>query len=168
MKTMEEQLWDYIDGLTTEAERQVIEGKIANDPQFSDQYHALLAIHQMMQQNELEEPSMSFTRNVMEQVALEPQPLALKTKVDPRVIYSIAAIFILGICSLLIYMLSNSTLSMQEMAMPTLNINVNLNVTDLVNPMALRVFFCVDILLALIYVDRLLRNKKTVRILKEA
>ena len=168
MKTMEEQLWDYIDGLTTEAERQVLESKIANDPQFRDQYHALLAIHQMMQQNELEEPSMSFTRNVMEQVALEPQPLVLKTKVDPRVIYSIAAIFILGIFSLLIYTLSNSTLSMQEMAMPTLNVQVNLNVTELVNPMALRVFFCVDILLALIYADRLLRNRKSGRNFKEA
>jgi anti-sigma factor RsiW len=161
MKTMEEQLWDYIDGLTTTEERRVLEEKIATDIQYAEQYKALLAINQLLQQTELEEPSMSFTRNVMEQVALETQPVALKTKVDPRVIYSIAAIFLFGIVGLLIYTLSNSTLSMQEITLPDLHVKINLNISNLVNPMALRIFFCVDVLLALIYLDRLLRTRHT-------
>jgi anti-sigma factor RsiW len=161
MKTMEEQLWDYIDGLTTGEERRLLEEKIATDAVYAEQYKALLAVNQLLQESELEEPSMSFTRNVMSQVALEPQPLALKTKVDPRVIYGIAAIFLLGILGLLFYTLSNSNLSMQEITMPDFHIKVNLNISNLVNPMALRVFFCVDVLLALIYLDRLLRTRNS-------
>jgi anti-sigma factor RsiW len=161
MKTMEEQLWDYIDGLTSGEERRLLEEKIATDAVYAEQYKALLAVNQLLQETELEEPSMSFTRNVMSQVAMEPQPLALKTKVDPRVIYSIAAMFVLGIFGLLFYTLSNSSLSMKEMTMPDFQLKLNLNISNLVNPMALRVFFCVDILLALIYLDRVLRTRST-------
>ena len=163
MKTMEEQLWDYIDGLSTGEERKLLEEKIATDAQYAEQYKILLAVNQMLQETELEEPSMSFSRNVMAQVALEPQPIALKTKVNPRVIYGIAAMFLTGIFGLLLYALSNSNLSMGEMTMPDLHVNVNFNFSNLVNPTALRIFFCVDVLLALIYLDRLLRSRNATR-----
>lgn len=53
---------------------------------------------------ELDEPSMSFTRNVMEAVALQPAPVSLKTKVDNQIIFSIAAFFVLSILAMVGYM----------------------------------------------------------------
>ncbi|WP_432710088.1 anti-sigma factor family protein [Pedobacter sp.] len=161
MKTMEEQIWDYIDGLTTGEERRLLEEKIATDARYAAQYKALLAVNQLLQQTELEEPSMSFTRNLMAQVALEPQPIALHTKVDQRIIYGIAAMFLFIIVGLLFYALSNSniSMSMEEITVPNLQVNIDMNFSNLMNPIALKVFFCVDILLALIYFDRLLRSR---------
>ena len=81
MKSIDEEIWDYIDGTISESQKADIEAKIAGNPDYKAVYNDLIEINRMMHATEFEEPSMSFTRNVMEQVKLELAPVALKTKV---------------------------------------------------------------------------------------
>lgn len=157
MKTIEEQLWDYIDGACLADEKAIIEANLATDLTWKETYQELLAVNAHLNSLDFEEPSMSFTRNVMEQVNLELKPVALKTKVDTRVIYGIASVFIvsiLGIFGYAIYMSDTSfTLNMPK-------IDFSLKTDQLFNPYVLQAFVFVDVVLLLLYLDTVLRKSK--------
>ncbi|MBU2045487.1 MAG: hypothetical protein KJ712_02000, partial [Bacteroidetes bacterium] len=86
MNTVEEGIWDYIDGLSSLEEQEAISQLIANDPVYQDKYQELLAIQKDIQLIELDEPSMSFTNKVMDKVAFQIKPLSAKAMVDKRII----------------------------------------------------------------------------------
>jgi len=156
MNTIEQQLWDYIDGNLNETQRKSIEEKIESDSSIKLQYEELLNLNMAFGEMDLDEPSMSFTRNVMENVALQPAPFSLKTKVDNRIIFSIAAFFVLSILAVLGYVLYNTTF-----VMPDFNkyFAVNLNVEKVLTPASLYIFLGVDLVLGLIFMDYILRKK---------
>lgn len=106
---------------------------------------------------EMEEPSMSFTRNVMEQIKLEKQPVALKTRVDNRIIYGIAAIFGVFIAGVFIYAIANSTVTYE---LPKLKIDLTGAVNKTLTPGFLTAFLFIDVVIALIYFDSILRRKR--------
>jgi hypothetical protein len=162
MMNAEEQLWDYIDGVCTASQKIEIEAKIAQDLSFRKIYEEFLAIHQLMEETDLEEPSMSFTRNVMEQVKMEIAPVSLKTKVDNRIIYGIAAFFILSMLSMLIYAVANTTfapLNLPEFKMPSHAVANSLNISAATTKTGVQLFFFVDIVLGLICMDGFLRKR---------
>lgn len=156
MKKIEEDIWAYIDDACEPAERLEIEAKIASDPEYHRLHGELMQVHLMISAEELEEPSMSFTRNVMEHVKLEIPPVALKTKVDNRIIYSIAAFFMLSILAVFIYALANSNYSMSAFKLPELN--VNLAMSPEATNFSVKAFLFLDLALALVYFDRFLRK----------
>lgn len=157
MNTIEEQLWNYIDGNCNFAEKIEIETKIKADLQYSTTYKELLLVNNELSNLELEEPSMSFTRNVMEQVNLELKPIALKTKVDNRIIYSIGAIFILSIVAIFGYVVATADLNFK---FNLSQLNFDLYETKIINPTSIRIFLMVDLVLILIYIDSFLRKRK--------
>jgi len=106
---------------------------------------------------ELEEPSMSFTRNVMEQVKLEKLPVSLKTRVDNRIIYGIAAIFGVFIAGVIIYAIANTTTSYK---LPELKVDFSEVVGKTLTPGFLIAFLFVDVIIALVYFDSILRRKR--------
>ncbi|RZM07740.1 MAG: hypothetical protein EOO88_51290 [Pedobacter sp.] len=108
MNTIEQQLWDYIDGNLGATEVRAIEEKIHSDAEVKLQYEAFLSLNLAFDKIELDEPSMSFTRNVMESVALEPAPVAMKTKVNTNIIYGIGGFFIMSLVALFGYALFNA------------------------------------------------------------
>ena len=156
MNTIEEQLWDYIDGNCTVVEKMEIEAKIAANLQYSSAYKELLILHQDLGSIELEEPSMSFTRNVMEQVNLELKPVALKTKVDHRIIYSIGVLFVLSLVAIFGYVLATAELSI-SFKMP--EINFSLYESKIITPTSIKIFLMVDVVLALLFIDSYFRRK---------
>lgn len=158
MKTIEQELWHYIDGNCTIAEKIEIEAKIKANLQYGVIYKELLEINTELNSIELEEPSMSFTRNVMEQVNLELKPVALKTKVDNRVIYSIGGFFILTILSIFIYAVAKTDLSL-KFDLPQLNFE--LYESKIINSSSINIFLMVDMVIALVYLDSLLRKNST-------
>ena len=103
--TLEERLWDYIDGLSSAAERTALETLLATDPTVRAQYAELMAVHQSLGATGLEEPSMRFTKNVMEAVARQSIAPATATYVNKRVIRLIAAFFLTVIGAVLGYTL---------------------------------------------------------------
>jgi len=65
----EQRLWDYIDGISSPSEKTVIEQLLEANAEWRAKYHELLDVHQLMQSSELEQPSMRFTKNVMDEIA---------------------------------------------------------------------------------------------------
>jgi anti-sigma factor RsiW len=155
MKSIEEQIWEYIDGELDAKDREAVAAKIASDPVFASVYVEMLELHQLMAATELEEPSMSFTRNIMDKVNLEMPPVSLKTKVDKRIIYGLAAIFLLAMVAVSWFAIANSSFS--GMQLPTFHFTMNLE--QFISPISLQIFLFIDILLALLYLDRLYRSK---------
>src|ERR1700692_3429971 len=68
-KTVEERLWDYIDGLGNAAEKSEIEQLIATNMEWQHKYRELLEAHQLLTSSDMEAPSLRFTKNVMEEIA---------------------------------------------------------------------------------------------------
>jgi len=155
MNTIEEQLWNYIDGNCTAVEKAEIEAKLAVDLQYQKVYEDLIAVNNELKQMDLEEPSLSFTRNVMEKVNLELRPVALKTKIDKRIIYTIAGFFITSILGIFAYaiVISDSNFSFE---MPKMNFDTD----KIINPVTIQLFVFIDVALALIYLDSYLRKGK--------
>lgn len=158
MTTIEEQIWDYIDGSCTAEEKLTIKTKIASDKAYSIIYRELLAVNKQLADIDLDEPSMAFNRRVMNLVEMETAPVSLKTRVDHRIIYGIAAFFILAIVSIVIYSISQIQFSASatKLEWPSVNFDFNRYLT----PTFIRIFLFVDLLLGFIYLDGFLRRKK--------
>ncbi|WP_316819565.1 hypothetical protein [Pedobacter gandavensis] len=161
MISIEDEIWDYIDGTSNEEQRLAIAAKIASDPVYRSLYEELLDINTQMTEMDLEEPSMSFTRNVMEQVKLETAPMSLKTKVDKRIIYGISAFFITAILSIVVYILVNSNFTFENFEISSFIPNKSLNFSKYISPAFIKVFLFIDLLLALVFLDTLLKRKRT-------
>jgi len=100
---MEDRLWDYIDGLSSPAERSAVETFIAANQEWRRKYRELLDIHQLLAGSELEEPSMRFTKNVMEEIARHHVAPATTTYVNKNIIRGIGAFFVSMVAGLVIY-----------------------------------------------------------------
>lgn len=155
MNTIEEQLWNYIDGTCTPVEKLEIEAKLAVNIQYHTLYQELLKVNEELNKIDFEEPSMSFTRNVMDKVNLELKPVALTTKVDNRIIYGIGAFFVLSLVSIFIYAGATSDMSF-KMDMPKMDFTFDAG--KYINRTTMQIFFFIDIAIALVYLDRILRK----------
>lgn len=100
---MADRLWDYIDGLSSPAERSAVETFIAANQEWQRKYRELLDVHQLLVGSELEEPSMRFTKNVMEEIARHHVAPATTTYVNKNIIRGIGAFFLTMIAGLLVY-----------------------------------------------------------------
>ena len=101
---MEERLWDYIDGSSNAAEKSFVEELIATQEAWRLKYHALLDIHQLLDSSlELDEPSLRFSQNVMEEIVRHQITPATKTYINNKIIYGIGIFFLAMIAGMLIY-----------------------------------------------------------------
>ncbi len=100
---IEERLWNYIDGAGSAEERSVMEELLQSNRQWKEKYHELLELHQLAQSSSLEEPSMRFTKNVMEEIAKYHIAPATKTYINKNIIRGIGLFFIITIVGFLIY-----------------------------------------------------------------
>ncbi|RYG17447.1 MAG: hypothetical protein EOO07_11110 [Chitinophagaceae bacterium] len=154
MIKQEEQLWNYIDGLCSAAEEREIEARLATDNALQQLYAQLLEVNgQLKTHLELDEPSMSFTRNVMEQVQHEIAPVTLKTKVDQRIIYVIGGFFSITLLALLIYAFATA-----EFKMKMATVNLSVDIDALISPTFLMVVLFINAALLLVYLDSFLRK----------
>ncbi|MCY7410193.1 MAG: hypothetical protein LH473_07960 [Chitinophagales bacterium] len=103
MKPIEEQLWEFIDGTCNADEKKAMEKLLQADPAINLLHQEFLSISKSLKSMELEEPSLRFTQNVMDRVALEPSPKPLVTKVDKRIINGIGGFFIITLSVLVIF-----------------------------------------------------------------
>jgi hypothetical protein len=159
---IEMQVWEYIDGICTEAERERIAGLIANDELWSSKYNELVALNEEIASNlEMEQPSMRFTKNVMEMVADVKIAPAAKQYINYGIIKGIAAFFIITITGFLGYALLNEKWGS---AGTTYNFNaLNLNklqLPSLFNSGVFNLIIALNIILALVFADMILRRKK--------
>jgi hypothetical protein len=102
-ETMEDRLWDYIDGLSSPAEKSAVEALITANIEWQRKYKELLDVHQLMTSSDLDAPSMRFTRNVMDEIARYQVAPATKTYINKNVIRGIGGFFLCLIAGLLVY-----------------------------------------------------------------
>jgi len=114
----------------------------------------------LLKSMELDEPSMSFNRNVMEQVKLESVPVILKTRVDKRIIYSIAGLFMCFIVVVVAYAVANT--SFDYKGFQKVNVKIDFEFGKMISSQFLSVFLMVDAVIALIWLDRILRKKSAI------
>ncbi len=161
MNSIEEKLWNYLDGSCSTKEHEAISHLIATDPTYQQKYQELLAFNQELENMELDAPPMAFTYNVMEAIRTEEASKPLKANIDHRIIKAIAAFFVVTIAALLVIALANShTSSVHE----TVQIPVKVQIPTLTNYFSgpvMKGFLFFDVVLALFLLDEYLRKRHT-------
>jgi general stress protein CsbA len=157
----EERLWDYIDGLSSEKEKAAIDILLREDQAWQKTYQELLEIHSVFRATPLEEPSMRFSKNVMDEIARHKIAPATSTYVNKKIIYGIGGFFLLVIGGFLVYLFTQIDYSqpVQSKLMNRLP-DMNVNWQQYVNTNFVNVFLIVDAVLGLFYLDYFLRKKK--------
>lgn len=165
---MEARLWEYIDGLGSAEEQSAIEKLVAENAAWKAKYHELLELHQSINLVELEQPSLRFTKNVMEEIARLHITPATRQYINNKVIWGIAAFFITVIVSFLIYGFSQVNWTTADSANNDLvNKVVNADYSKMFNNTFVNVFMMLNVVLGLMLLDRYLSNKKK-KLMEEA
>jgi anti-sigma factor RsiW len=157
MNTIEETLWNYIDGNCSPEEQKAIHARIASDEAYRLKYNELLKLNTEFSAMEFEEPSMAFTYNVMEAIRTEQAQQPLKASINKRIIMGITIFFVLTIAILLGFVLSNIHLSAMNVAVPA-SIKMPEMKTYFTKPV-IEGFLFFDVVLALYLFDNFLRRK---------
>ena len=167
---MEERLWDYIDGLSSPGERSAIETLIAENAEWKGRYRELLNIHQLANTSELEEPSMRFTKNVMDEIArLQVTPAAQKY-INKNIIRGIGAFFITMITGFLVYLIaqikwtSSGGGSKNFIADERINQELDkISWSKYLNGTSVNIFLLITVVLGLMLLDMYLQRKRQER-----
>jgi hypothetical protein len=158
---MEMRLWDYIDGIAAGEQRKLIEDLLSSNQEWKLKYEALLAVHQSLNLVELEQPSLRFTRNVMEEIAKLQIAPAAKNYINSRIIYGIAGFFITIILSFLVYAISQIKWNAANQNDSVLGIDfTSVDYSGIFNNTFVNAFMMANVLLGLMLFDRYLDNKK--------
>ncbi|GAA4091978.1 hypothetical protein [Mucilaginibacter panaciglaebae] len=158
MSSIEEKLWEYIDGTCTPAEREAIDQLITCDEHYRHKYQELLAFNQEMATDmELDEPPMAFTYHVMETVRTEyATQHPLKTRVNKSLIGVIGGFFIVSIIAMLVLVLASLDWSAGgQFASNSTHLP---DFKNLIGGTTLKIFLFFDTILLLYLADRLLHN----------
>ena len=160
---MEKLIWEYIDGHLSPDEKEQVTRHLTEDPEWQIKYNELKSIHALLQQEELEMPSMRFTKNVMEKIAQFQVAPATKNYINKNVIRGITAFFLIMIGGLFIYFVGqlhwvdNPTGSL----LPAYYQDANkLNWGKLLNNTYVNIFIGINVILGLILIDKFMQGKK--------
>ena len=164
-----ERLWDYIDGMATGDEKSAIEKLISSNLDWQRTYQELLEVHQMMQNSELDAPSLRFTKNVMEEIAKYQVAPATKNYINKRIILGIGGFFIVMVLGFLIYGFSQVNWSGKNSYDVFAQIKLDkLDWSKFFNNAYTNIFVMVNTVLGLILLDMYLQRKKEQKNQKEA
>ena len=158
MNSIEEQLWNYIDGTSSPEEQKAITLLIEQDDVYREKYNELLVLNAEFSAMELDEPPMAFKYNVMEAIRNEHAKAPLKAKIDQRIIKGIGLFFVLMISTILIYALANVHWSAALSGRSTLHFAIPHFAQYFTSPL-MQGFLFFDVVLALYTFDAYLRKK---------
>jgi len=156
---IEERLWNYIDGTATADERSVIEKLVQENAEWKAKYHELLEVHTLIQSSDLEEPSMRFSKNVMEEIAKLHIAPATKTYINNKIIWGLGIFFIVMIVGFLVYGFGQVDWNAPGNSTITDNLN-KINLSKFFNNTYMNVLMMINIVLGLFLLDRYLANKR--------
>ena len=157
--SMEDRLWEFIDGKSSVQEKTIIENLLESDRQWREKYYELLELDRIMRSGSLDEPSMRFTKNVMEEIAKYHIAPATKTYINNKIVLGLGIFFITIILGFLIYGFGQ----IQWTAGNNSNLPFDLNKIDFskfFNNTYLNIFMMVNVVLGLVLLDRYLSMKK--------
>jgi hypothetical protein len=157
----EQRLWAYIDGLSTAEEKSAIDKLIQENREWRALYHELLQVHQALTGAELEQPSLRFTKNVMEEIARHQIAPATKAYINHKIIWGIAAFFILSIVGFLVYGIGQIDWSVSRQTESPLGIDLTkIEYGKVFTSNVMNVFMMLNAVLGLMLLDRYISNKR--------
>jgi hypothetical protein len=157
-EAIEAQLWDYIDGTCNAPDKERISALIGTDITWSGLYNELALLHRSIAAHtDSEQPSMRFTKNVMDAVGKAHIAPATKKYINSGVIKGIAALFIAIIIVTIGYALAS--VNWNEKGTES-HFKTNFDISSFFNSTFFNVFIMVNIVLALVLLDILLRRKQ--------
>ena len=164
---IEVKLWEYIDGISSDAERPAIEKLIAENARWKAKYHELLEVHQSLHLMELEEPSLRFAKNVMEEIAKYQISPATKNYINTKIVGGIGIFFITTIVGFLIYGFAHVDWSVAGETKNPLGIDLaKIDYSQMFSNQLMNGIIMINIILGLFLFDRYLSNKNK-KIIKE-
>jgi regulatory protein YycI of two-component signal transduction system YycFG len=165
---IEVKLWEYIDGVAKADEMSAIEKLVQENAEWKAKYQELLEVHQSLNLVELEQPSLRFTKNVMEEIARLQIAPAAKQYINSKIIWGIGGFFITVIVSFLVYGLAQIDWSTsQSVNTGVLDKITDADYTKVFNNTFVNVFIMLNVVLGLMLFDRYLNDKKK-KLMKEA
>jgi late competence protein required for DNA uptake (superfamily II DNA/RNA helicase) len=157
--SMEERLWEYIDGTAAPAERQVIEELLQTQSDWKEKYGELMELNTLLHSTELEAPSLRFTKNVMEEITRSHIAPATKTYINNKIIWGIGIFFLGIIVAILTYGFSQMEWSTSANSTLTDQLE-KIDVSKFFNKTLLNVFMMINVVLGLVLLDFYLGNKR--------
>lgn len=168
LQDIEIRLWEYIDGLSSPEEQSAIEKLIAENTEWRAKYHELLEVHQLMDATELEQPSMRFTKNVMEEIAKYQIAPATKEYINKKIIWGIAAFFLTVITAFVIYGVAQIDWSAGSSSDSIVGVDLTkVDYSRVFNNTFVNMFMMLNVVLGLMLFDRYLTHKRR-QLLNEA
>lgn len=156
---IEERLWNYIDGLGSAEERSVIEKLLQQNAEWKSKYHDLLEAHRLLQSSDLEQPSLRFTKNVMEEIGKYHIAPATKSYINKKVIWGIGSFFIALIIGFLVYGFGQMNWTSKGDNILPFDIS-KLDVSKFFNNTYVNIFMMINMVLGLFLLDNYLSNKR--------
>ena len=155
---VEQKVWDYLDGLGSEEERAEIEKLIQCDSEYQTVYKDLCKINNSLSELEMDEPALSFTRNVMDQLKGEPVPGSIESLIDKRIINGLFFFFLSSIgilLAVLVFQIDWNTPS--ELVSYSVQLP-EINVVTYFNEWIVKGFLFLDMIIGLYLFDYFLRK----------
>jgi hypothetical protein len=158
---IEMQLWEYIDNMCSEAARQRISLLIASDGLWAQKFNEISEFNAGISRGfDLDQPSMRFSKNVMDAVASEHIAPATKKYINSYVVRGIAAFFLLTIVIFTVYVFATTTWnSAVSYHLPAINIK-RIDVSPLFNASFVHIAVAINIVVGLVFLDFFLRKKR--------
>jgi hypothetical protein len=158
---IEETLWNYIDGSVNESEQEFVEELLRTNSEWRQKYAELMEMHQVMQDDiDLEQPSMRFTQNVMEEISRLYIAPATRNYINKNVIRGIGLFFITTIVGLVGYIFGQIDWAQPESDVLNNVQQKTLNWGNVFNSTYVNVFIMVNIVLGLMLLDMYLRRRR--------
>ena len=157
---MEERLWEYIDGFSNPDDLPVVKRLIEKNQSWREKYNELVEVNQLLHATELEEPSMRFTKNVMEEITRLQIAPAASSYINHRIIWGIGIFFIVLIVGFLIYGFGQiDWTASSDTSMLPVDIR-NVDYSALFNNTYINIFMMINVVLGLMLLDKVLMNKR--------
>jgi hypothetical protein len=160
---MEQRIWEFIDGHCSPAEKVAIARNLAENPLWKNKYNELMSVHEMLQREELDMPSMRFTKNVMEEISRYQVAPATKNYINKNVIRGITSFFLVMIVGLIIYFIGQIHWNGSSTGnlVPSFNLDANkLNWSKMLNNTYVNIFIGINTILGLILFDKYMQGRK--------
>ena len=168
LQDIEIRLWEYMDGLGSPEEQSAIEKLIAENTEWRAKYHELLEVHRLIDATELEQPSLRFTKNVMEEIARYQIAPATREYINKKIIWGIAAFFLTVIAAFVIYGIAQIDWSAGGGSKGIGGVDLTrVDYSRVFNNTFVNIFMMLNVVLGLMLFDRYLTHKKR-QLLNEA
>ena len=156
---MEARLWAYIDGMSEEAT--LIEKLVAENREWREKYAELLEVTNLVAGLELEQPSLRFTKNVMEEIARFQIAPAAKEYINKKVIWGLAAFFVTMIVGFVGYGIAQIDWSQAGSSSSPLGVDLGaVDYSKMFNSTLMNGFMMMNVVLGLVLLDRYLNLKR--------